>query len=483
MAKNRRLKVALFHMGFFYSGGGEKLVLEELRGLRALGHQVTCFAPYVDREGCFPDEPEMARIIPLLPPPPGWLPLKDAIWVLACCLLIPFMAPKFASYDVLYGANQPAPWLTFILSKILRKPYVIYLAQPLRLLHPRQIDVEKGLRIRDGDQDFVRILTALGRSFIGWADRVSVRNAHICLTNGEYVSRWVSSVYGVPTSVCSAGCHPIEESSLEYFVRWGGELRVKGQTIWKPYALLTNRHSPQKRFEYVLWALKMALREVPDLSLVITGQETEYTDMLKYLVEGLRLDKSVHFVGLVSGQELEILYRQAALYVYPAPEEDFGMGIVEAMAAGTPVVAWDKGGPTVTIQNGQTGFLVQPNETDEFSEKMCTLAANPALAERMGRAGHNRARYRFSYERHNMILEQALRTAVGSYDSLAKYPRRGHESVGDSDLGNQIPSLELVMPPTSSMTKEPRLQNDFASHQEFEVAETDEVSDAVRSKI
>ncbi|MFQ5922882.1 MAG: glycosyltransferase family 4 protein, partial [Anaerolineales bacterium] len=282
---------------------------------------------------------------------------------------------------------------------------------------------------------------------------------------------------------CAAGCYPIEENSLEYFVRWDGELRVKGQTIRKPYVLLTNRHSPQKRFEYALWALKMALREVPDLSLVITGQETEYTNMLKYLIEGLRLLKSVQFVGLVSGPELETLYRQAALYVYPAPEEDFGMGIVEAMAAGTPVVAWNNGGPTVTVQNGQTGYLVQPYETDEFAEKMCILATNPALAQRMGRAGHKRARDRFSYEYHNEILELALKTAAASYDSLAKYPRRGYEQVSDPDLGYQQPSLELVMPHTSSMKKELRLQNDFASHQEFKLAETDQASDAVKPKI
>ena len=50
-----KLRIAIFHLGFFYSGGGEKLVLEEIRGLRALGHEVTCFAPYVDRERCFPD--------------------------------------------------------------------------------------------------------------------------------------------------------------------------------------------------------------------------------------------------------------------------------------------------------------------------------------------------------------------------------------------------------------------------------------------
>ena len=55
------MKIAVFHLGFFYSGGGEKLILEEIRGLRALGHKVNCYAPYVDREECFPGVPEMVE--------------------------------------------------------------------------------------------------------------------------------------------------------------------------------------------------------------------------------------------------------------------------------------------------------------------------------------------------------------------------------------------------------------------------------------
>lgn len=234
------MKVAIFHFGFFYSGGGEKLVLEEFRGLRKLGHQVELFAPFVDREHCFPDIPEMAEIHALLPPPPKWLPLRHAIWVLACCVLIPLFAPRFRSFDVLFAANQPAPWFAYVLSGILRKPYVIYLAQPFRLLHPRKIDVEKGLRIKDGDQALVKAVTRLGWSFIDFADRASVRNASVVLTNGEYVSKWIHEVYGVRNLVCPAGCHPIVARKIEYEGRWNGEVMMNGEKLSKPYVLLTN---------------------------------------------------------------------------------------------------------------------------------------------------------------------------------------------------------------------------------------------------
>ena len=57
----------------------------------------------------------------------------------------------------------------------------------------------------------------------------------------------------------------------------------------------------------------------------------------------------------------------ASAYVYPSPEEDFGMGIVEAMGTGTPVVAWANGGPTVTVRDQETGFLIESYDTDQFT--------------------------------------------------------------------------------------------------------------------
>jgi glycosyltransferase involved in cell wall biosynthesis len=414
------VRIAIFHLGFFYSGGGEKLILEEIKGLRALGHEVDCFAPYINRKECYPDVPEMEQVQALFPSPPYWLPMKDALWLTLSCLLIPLTLMKFRSYDVLFGANQPGPWYTFVLSKLLRKPYVIYLAQPLRILHPRKVDKENGIRIREGDHRFLLILRKIAGAMINWADRISVTNAATVLTNGKYVNRWISEIYSVSNIECAAGCHPHLEKEINYQSRWQGRIHVNGAVVPKPYILLTNRHSPQKRFEYVLWALKRIKNEVPRLSLVITGQETKYTDQLRYLVNSLNLNGKVRFVGLVSENDLQRLYSGAALYVYPAPEEDFGMGIVEAMAAGTPVIAWNNAGPSEIVINNETGFLVNPYDTEEFARKISILASEPSLVERMGRAGYEYVKENFSYERHNKILSNALSEAVRKHSAYSK---------------------------------------------------------------
>jgi glycosyltransferase involved in cell wall biosynthesis len=418
------VKVAIFHLGFFYSGGGEKLILEEMRGLRALGHEVDCYAPYVNREGCFPDVKEMAEILPLLPPPPPWLPMKDPLWVLLSCLLIPLMALRFRRHDVLFGANQPGAWFALVVGTLLRKPYVVYLAQATRLLHPRQVDLENGIRIREGDHRFLMAMKAMGGRVIDWADRLSVRRSSMVLTNGLHVSHWIKEVYGVDNYSCPAGCHADAAEALDYRSRWSGIVRTGEFRIRKPFILLTNRHYPMKRFEYALWALKAMLRSRRDLRLVITGQETEYTDQLRYLARGLGLERSVLFVGLVSESELASLYRQAAVYVYPSPEEDFGMGIVEAMGSGTPVVAWNNGGPSAIVADRESGYLVEPYDVDIFAQRMLNLVENPSLAEKMGRAAHRRAQDLFSYDRHNQFLELALVGAVQGLPIVAELGAR-----------------------------------------------------------
>ena len=215
------------------------------------------------------------------------------------------------------------------------------------------------------------------------------------------------SIYRMPP-----GCYPLPKEDLKFDNRYNGDVIVNGVIIPKPYVLLTNRHAPQKRFEYAIWGLKIINKVIPELCLVITGQETQYTNELRYLVESLRLQHRVFFVGLVEEKELLNLYQEAVLYVYPSPEEDFGMGIIEAMAAGTPTVAWNICGPTVTVVDGETGFLAPPYDTDAFIERMMDLVSNPGLAEQMGRAGHKRVAEFFSYEKHNKVLENVLTSVL-----------------------------------------------------------------------
>ena len=413
------LNIAVFHCGFAYSGGGERLVLEEVMGLRRLGHTVVCYAPTLDKEACFPDFIEEVGVNTFLPQLPKWFPLRDAIAMVLSSVLAPVLAFGFKGIDVFVGANQPGAWIAYCMAKVLGRPYVIYLNQPNRLIYPRKIDQQTGWLTKQ-DYHMLDVIIKRMQGFVRWADRVSTQSADVALANGGYIARVIEQIYEREMVLCPAGCHPQSSRLLRLNPRtaYEGAFKLGDTIIDKPFVLITNRHEPQKKFEYVIEAISKIGGDVPAATLVIPGPFTPHTPKLIALAEELGIEERVLFLGQISEADLQRLYREAAVYCYPSPEEDFGMGVIEAMAWGVPVVAWNFAGPTVTVIDGETGFLAEPYHVEAYAGAVSWLLQDPKLRSRMGAAARDRVEQYFSWERHVRILEGAVRWAVGEQVEL-----------------------------------------------------------------
>src|SRR5258708_12535462 len=88
-------RIAVFHCGFTYSGGGERIVIEEVLGLRRRGYDVECYAPTVDQTRCYPDLIGDVRVKTFLPQLPRWFPFREAVQMPPPSLLIPPYACRF----------------------------------------------------------------------------------------------------------------------------------------------------------------------------------------------------------------------------------------------------------------------------------------------------------------------------------------------------------------------------------------------------
>jgi glycosyltransferase involved in cell wall biosynthesis len=86
--------------------------------------------------------------------------------------------------------------------------------------------------------------------------------------------------------------------------------------------------------------------------------------------------------------------------------------VMEAMAAGRPVVAYEGGGVPEMVVDGDTGLLCAPGNVDELASAMEHLAGNEGLRQRMAEAGARRARELFSVERHLDRVEAVLEAAA-----------------------------------------------------------------------
>jgi len=407
------MRIAVLHCGFTYSGGGERLVIEEVLGLRRLGHRVECFAPIVEPEACYPDLLPAVAPRTYLPQLPRWFPLRGAIQMVAASALVPLYAWRLRC-DAILAANQPSAWIAWCVHRLLGCPYVVYLNQPNRLVHPREIDVATGWQSRPDYHALGAVIRRM-RGPVRWADHASVLGAGRVLVNGRYIGGVIAGVYACQVGECPSGCHVRPGYPLPLADRFCGEMDVNGRRVRRPYVLLTNRHEPQKRFDLAVRAMARVVERHPCASLVVPGPATPHTPDLLRLVAELGLDANVVFCGTVSDARLRRLYEEAAVYVYPAPEEDFGMGVIEAMACGVPVVAWNRAGPTVTVEPGLTGHLARPGDVADYAAGILAYLDAPDLNERTGREAHRRAAL-FDWSRHVAAVERALAAVAAGRD-------------------------------------------------------------------
>ena len=99
------------------------------------------------------------------------------------------------------------------------------------------------------------------------------------------------------------------------------------------------------------------------------------------------LPENAHFTGLLTGADLATALASTDVFFNPSITESFGNVTLEAMACGLPVIAAEASGATNLVQDGRTGSLVTPLDTDGFVDALAAYQQGPALRARHGEAG------------------------------------------------------------------------------------------------
>lgn len=154
---------------------------------------------------------------------------------------------------------------------------------------------------------------------------------------------------------------------------------------------------PQKNHELLINTIAELLKRPSELEphLLLAGKGP-LKEQLSSLAKDLSVERNVHFLGL--RRDVPQLLCEIDVFVLSSLYEGFGIVIVEAMAAGKPVIATKIPGPTDIIVDGQTGIFVQLGRPKEFADAIETLMKEPELREHMGQAGYQRAKEMFSID-------------------------------------------------------------------------------------
>jgi len=177
------------------------------------------------------------------------------------------------------------------------------------------------------------------------------------------------------------------ESSRIHVVYHGVDhetFRPDGEKFSRPTLLSLGRIKKYKNLDHLLRAYGQAKTKVPDLRLVICGGG-DYKDHIVDLAKCLNLD-DVLFVSRVRDEERVRLLQKAWALCTPSLVEGWGLVITEAAACGTPTLAYDGGGSSEAIVDGETGYLVKNGDIQALSEKIVALNQDDQLRRSMSNA-------------------------------------------------------------------------------------------------
>ena len=146
------------------------------------------------------------------------------------------------------------------------------------------------------------------------------------------------------------------------------------------------------------------LAQRPDVRFIVAGgndlgsaaDQRYRADILARAQSTPSLRDRLHYLGFRG--DVERVYAAADVFVCPSDFESYGIANLEAMACATPVVSTRRGGPSETIVDGVTGYLVEPGAPEELAGHVLRLLDDGALRKRMGAAGRARIESDFSVE-------------------------------------------------------------------------------------
>ncbi len=246
------------------------------------------------------------------------------------------------------------------------------------------------------------------RWYLNTMTRRSARRADAVLAISENTRDDVIRLWGVPpekvhVTYCGvdATFHPLAADQVERFRRETG-LPAK-------FVLFVGTLEPRKNVTRLVEAFATLKAQGVPHKLVLAGAKGWFYRPVFEAVERLGLEGDVIFPGFIPRRELPMWYNAADLFVYPSLYEGFGLGPLEAMACGTPVVVSNRASLPEVV--GDAGLLVDAEDTQGLADAVGEVLDSPALAWQCRARGLERAAT-FSWERTARETAQVYRSVL-----------------------------------------------------------------------
>lgn len=284
-----------------------------------------------------------------------------------------------------------------------------------RIVQQRQIDIIHGHVARD------YLVCALARRLAGRSQLVLTRHHYLPLKRNwgyRHLFRQVGKIIAVSESVrrsliASLDLSPSQVVTIPNWVNLdeyrqlpdGQQARARFGLHHRFVVGMVGQMTPAKGQEEFIRAASLIAASRADVLFLIVGEEQDqrqrFTEHLRRLADELALGDQLQFLGQV--EDVPWLFAGLTVVVLPSWHEAFSIALIQAMAAGLPVIASDVGGPAEIITHGVTGLLVPPRQVEALAQAVNRLLDDPDLRAHLGAAARKEVQTRFEREK---IIDQ-----------------------------------------------------------------------------
>jgi glycosyltransferase involved in cell wall biosynthesis len=164
-------------------------------------------------------------------------------------------------------------------------------------------------------------------------------------------------------------------------------------------------------------AFKKVVNGFPEAKLIMAG-DGELLEESKDFAESLGLQNNITFPGALNREQVRQLFSSSIAFVQHSVVAENGdsegtpVAILEAQAAGLPVISTFHAGIPDVVINEETGLLVEENDVEGMANNMIRILKEENLAQKLGNAGRERVKGNFAMERHLKILEKEIENSI-----------------------------------------------------------------------
>jgi len=232
----------------------------------------------------------------------------------------------------------------------------------------------------------------LGNKTLKISDRITTTSRYYT-NNSLYLKKHLRKVDVVPPGV---DLERFNSRIDENYLRERHNIKEEKLVLFVGQLDKTHRH---KGLDYLIKAIAEIRKKVKSTRLVVVG-DGNLKDYYKVLAKKMSLHDTI-FAGFISDEELPYYYRGCDVTVLPSylSSEGFGMVLIEANACGRPVVGTKVGGIPYVIRDRYNGLLAEPKNSEKLAKAILTLIKDDELAKTLGKAGEERVRREFTWER------------------------------------------------------------------------------------